>query len=106
MPPKAKKCSWSEAATEEFLHLLVEFTTENVGGIPTTPIYTQWVGILRAKHNQICSVEQMRTKYQRFRSNYGHMRAIKSEIGLGWDEEKQAVQCEDWKWEQYYDVSF
>ena len=91
MPWKAKNCSWSEPATEEFLHLLVEYTTEIVGGIPTTTVYTQWVGILRAKHNHICTVEQMRTNYQRFRSNDGHMRAIKSETGLGWDEEKQEV---------------
>ena len=106
MPPKAKKCSWSEAATEEFLHLLVEFTTENVGRIPPTPVYNQWVGILRAKHNHICDVEQMRTKYQRFRKDYGRMRAIKDESGLGWSEEKQKVECPDWKWEQYCAVSF
>ena len=106
MPRKAKNCSWSEPATEEFLHLLVEFTTENVGGIPTTPTYTHWVGILKAKHNHICNVEQMRTKYQHFRSNYGYMHAIKSDTGLGWDEEKKAVQCDDWKWDQYCNVSF
>ena len=70
------------------------------------PIYTQWVGILKVKHNHIRSVEQMRTKYQRFRSNHGHMCAIKSETGLGWDEEKQDVQCDDWKWDQYCNVSF
>ena len=69
-------------------------------------VYTQWFGILRAKHNHICTVEQIRTKYQRFRRDYGLMCAIKNESGLGWDEEKQEVQCLDWKWEQYCDVSF
>ena len=34
------------------------------------------------------------------------MRAIKDESGLGWSEEKQKVECPDWKWEQYCDVSF
>ena len=34
------------------------------------------------------------------------MRAIKSDTGLGWDEEKQVVQCDDWKWDQYCNVSF
>ena len=106
MPQKGKNCSWSEPATEEFLQLLVEYTTDNVRGISPTTVYTQWVGILRAKHNHICNVDLMRTKYQRFRKDYGLMRAIKDESGLGWSEEKQKVECPDWKWEQYCDVSF
>ena len=48
----------------------------------------------------------MRTKYQCFRKDYGLMRAIKDESGLGWSEEKQKVECPDWKWEQYCAVSF
>lgn len=100
MPPKGKNCTWSEPATEEFLHLLVEYTTDNVGGIPPKPVYNQWVGILRAKHNHVCNVDQMRTKYQRFRKDYGLMRAIKDESGLGWSEEKQKVECPNWKWDE------
>ncbi len=107
MPKKRDpNCSWSEPATLEFLHLLVEFTTEKVGVKPPTATYLQWVGILKAKHNHKCTVEQLRTKYQRFRSNYGYMRAIKTDSGLGWDEEKQCVQVEDFQWERYCNVSF
>ena len=93
-------CIWSEPATEEFLHLLVAFTTENVGAIPLTQTYLQWIGILKAKHNHVCNIEHMRTKYQHFRTNYLYMTGIKNDSGLGWDEEKQTVQVEDWQWEQ------
>ena len=48
----------------------------------------------------------MRTKYQHFRRDYRHMSAIKNETGLRCDKEKQAVQCPNWKWEQYCNVSF
>ena len=60
----------------------------------------------KGKHNHVCDLEQMRTKYQRFRSCYLYMQEIKNDSGLGWNEEKQTVECEEERWQQFCKVIF
>ena len=99
-------CIWSEPATLEFLHLLVDYAAENVTTPPPGPVYLQWIGILKAKHNHVSDLEQMRTKYQRFRSCYLYMQEIKNDSGLRWNNEKQIVECEEERWQQFCKVIF
>lgn len=69
-------------------------------------ILIQWIRILRAKHNHMCDLEQIRTKYHRFRSCYLFMQEIKSDTGLGWNEEKQTIKCDEDQWQRFCKVIF
>ncbi len=96
---------WSDAANVEFLELLVAFCGQQAGLKPPSSTYAHWAAILYAHHGFPYTVKQLRTRYQRFRKVYRLFLGIKSDSGLGWDEEQQKVTCADWKWKDYCKVS-
>ena len=48
---------WSEESDDELLHLLVGFSSQNVGQTPLTQTYLQWSGVISAKCGQTFDVE-------------------------------------------------
>lgn len=93
MPPKRAKTKWIPHITEEYLHLLVDFCSQNVGQVPPKSTHYQWIGVLSAKYGQFYTLNQMRSKYQCFRKDYLDTTAIRNDSGLRWDDIKQTVTC-------------
>ena len=77
----------------ELLELGATFASQKAGVIPPISTYVQWIATISAKHGEIYTVKQMRSRYQRFRKNYLLFIGLKSDSGLGWDDALQTVTC-------------
>ena len=95
---------WTDATNLELLELGAAFASQKAGAIPPTSTSVQWIATISAKHGELYTVKQMRSRFQCFKKNYLLFISLKSDSSLGWDDKLQTVTCPKWKWLNYYKV--
>ena len=89
-----KIVTWDVESTRYYLELLGARFSCSRGTIPPTYVYEYIVSKLNNKYGPgSYNVESLRSKFQRMKGDYKIYCGVSTNIGLGWDEETQTVNC-------------